>query len=244
MRQQVAAATNSMALLAATACGDVTGIRIPLPVPVVQVLLVSGKSVQEAQIEYSAPADSVVARKPRPISPDSVSLMLTGPDSVPAPFSPKAGSPGRFIALHSIVPGVRYRLSGSVAGHAVSGAVTVPGALLVREPAADTLRLSASLPTQQVRFAASSFGARAYIVRGRRRSGPDSFEAIRDTAGFFHPMPLYANRADTVHLSFEAYDVHAAEAFLPFTSIGNLHGVLGAIGASVRASHSVILVWQ
>jgi hypothetical protein len=235
------------ALTLLTACGEVPGeASLSPPEPVIQMLLVAGAPQQVASVEYSTPAESVVAAVARPIAAESVSLFLGAAGKVPDPLQPVPDVPGRFVVDLSVEPETAYRLAGSVLGTAIEAEVTVPGPLTVFQPASDTLRLSSGGAQIQYRWRAA--GAVAYGVELSEDGRSWDTEVVRDTAGALGVSPPVINRPDTTELRIWAYDEVATAFFLTLSGIrpraGNIRGALGAFGAATLADPPKVIIWQ
>lgn len=238
------------ACAASFSCGDVTGLPHSRPLPLVQVLLVADRPVQTAVVQYSSPAEPVVPHTTRPVPTDSVMLDLITPAGAHIPFAPVSGLPTRFEAQHLVLPGEVYVLAGTVAGATIHEEVTVPGPLIIREPAEDTLRLSSSSGLFRIPIPFSWYapGSVSYAVRHLRDEGEISLELLvtADTAGTFQLFPLVDAPPDTTHLIVWAYEQAAAAFFLDRSGVPGVRGS-GAIigfGAAVPASSETTVIWQ
>jgi hypothetical protein len=230
-------------------CGEVPG-EIPpgAPEPVIQMLLLSGAPRQVASVEYSAPAESAVAVVARPIAAESVSLVIETPDNVSLPLQPVPGVPGRFVVDLTVEPLTMYRLVGTVVGRAIEADVTVPGPVIVDEPAGDTLRLSPAGGHELIPYAWHAAGAAAYLAW--ISDGMESWDGqvVHDTIGEVLISPRIVGHADTVALSVRAYESVAAAFFLAVSGArpraGNIRGALGAFGAATLADPPKVIIWQ
>jgi hypothetical protein len=165
------------------------------------------------------------------------------------------GRPGQFAVVTTVDAGERYRLFGTVAGHAVTAQVSVPGALLVAQPAADTLRLSLQDAfSRQVPFvwradSAASYQAllvdndgTSHTVLIVRPANPSRLvDMAPDTTGELLIIPPIQGVPDTAPLVILGYDRTAA-AFYSSTTKGNVHGAFGLFGAAAKAER--VVVWE
>jgi hypothetical protein len=240
-----AAALSAAACL--VSCGDVSGLSGSAPVPVVEVLLIAGQANQTALVEYSDPAQPVVAAAHVPVNPDSVHLELVGVDGTHTPFEPVAGSPRIFQATPSVIPGAAYTLSGTVAGVNLTATATVPGTLEIHAPVADSFSFSSSVGDGHIAFSWFAAGANSYLVRQFARDGQATLVVeTTDTAGTMLVRPFFDSRADTTSLVIWAYDAAAAAFFLNRGNVpvqSNGAAVVG-FGAAVRSPAEKTIVWQ
>lgn len=234
-------------LILLTACGDFSSdIPAGSSEPVIQMLLVAGALQQVASVEYSAPAESVVAVIARPIAAESVALVLETSDHVPLPLQPVPGVAGRYYVDLTIEPRATYRLMGSVTGRTIEAQVTVPGPVIVDQPAGDTLRLSSG--GAQVPYAWHAAGAAAYGVEVSDGARSWNGRVVRDTVGALGISPLVIGRPDTAELLVWAYESAATAFFLAVSEVrprpGNISGALGGFGAATRADPPKVIIWQ
>ncbi len=236
-------------------CGEVTGLPSAEPIPVLQGLLVVGETRHLLQVRWSGPAHQPYEPSPIPVESSVVDLWLAGPlgDSVRYTTT---GLPGEFAALGAIAAGERYRLSGTIAGRAVSAQAGVPGPLIVREPVADTLRRSLDDHSYlEVPFAWRADSAAAYqaflvradgtmhplFIRSPRDATGLVFDIAPDTTGHVLIDPAFTDMADTARLVIMGYD-RRASAFFSSRTKGNVHGAFGLFGAAVQTEK--VLIWE
>jgi len=230
-----------LTVIGLTACDATIGTGPAGAIPVVQTLLVAGDSLQTAWVEWRTPADSAFTPDVRPVSPSVVDLWLILPTGDSAGFAPVAGVPGRFDATAVAVAGDAYLLRGTVAGHAVSAATTVPDQIDIRTPAADTIAISGGCgflcPLSYRWFAG---GTAAYLYEESQVGSPIVLllQSTRDTVGVIQLLPAQ----DTTKLAVFALDAHAASFLLPTTPKSSITGVFGLFGAASRAERWI--VWQ
>ena len=236
-------------------CGEVTGLASPEPVPVLQALLVLGESRHLLRATWSSPAHVPYEPSTRPVDPSLVNLWLVGPSGDSLRYT-STGSSGEFAVAAAINAGDRYRLSGIVAARNVAAHVVVPGALVVGQPAGDTLRLRLEDAVfHHVAFAwhadsAASYqallvhddGTRhpAYVLRANDSTG-HLLDIVPDTAGELLIIPPDPGVADTALLVILGYD-RTATGFFASTTKGNVRGAFGLFGAA--AKREVVVVWE
>lgn len=239
------AALLGSALVLTSCGGEVSDIDAAPPVPVIEILLIAGQPTQTALVQYSAPAEPVVALVNVPVNPDSVALELVGHDGSHTAFEPIIGSPTMFQASRLVAAGETYTLSGVVAGLNVTATATVPETLQVRDPAQDTLFLS-SAGLVSVPFSWFAAGANSYVVRQFDREGNGALIlATTDTVGVLRPLSFFGG-LDTTSLAIWAYDPAAASFFLAHGGVprsSSTSAIVG-FGAAVRLPADKIVVWQ
>jgi hypothetical protein len=231
----------ALAVLGGVACLGVTTPDGAGPLPVVQGLLVVGQNRHSFTVTWSVHADSsFTANGPAvPVAGDQVNLSLRRPDGSLIALTLVNPAIGEFEVVTPVLPLTRYELTGSVAGHAVSGSVTTPGEFLIAQPAGDTVRATAtpglgrSIPYRwRAQGAAAFTGAAAGL----------SIVPESDSTGV---LRFFALGSDTVAVTLLALERDAAAFFLPGAiqaRPGNLAGVRGALGAASYASR--VFVWQ
>lgn len=220
-------------MLATTACQAEFSNPENVPIPVIQVLLVTGSPVQTAWIEWRVPADSAFGPAVRPVDPASVQLSLVLPDSSTVPFAAVSGMPGRFDAQINVFPGLRYRLTGAITGVGVTGETTVPGMIDVRQPGQDTVLFTGSCTLCALPYRWYAPNAAAYWYFHSENGALPFSEggSTRDTSGVIQLQ----RRPGISHLTVLALDSHAA-AFLTATDPhSSVSGVFGLFGAASRA---------
>ena len=239
--------TCAVMVVLSVSCGDITAFPVSGPVPVVQLLLLSGQSTQVASIGYSAPARPIVPVIDQPISSDSVLLELVAPNGTRASFGPVPGSPTRYQTELPVSAGDSYQLVGSVAGFAVAAKVTAPGPLQIAEPAEDTLALF-SENIVSVNFRWSAAGAVSYLVQQiDPQLGMIQAYAVSDTSGTLGVFAPFADRPDTNRLVIWAYEQSGATFFLnqaiPTAPAEGAAAIVG-FGAATPAHPEKTILWQ
>lgn len=231
------------------ACDADIGTRSPVAEPVVQCLLVVGDSVQTAWVEWRVPGDSSFSTLVRPVPPALVQLTLSSPSLGSVAFTAAPGVAGRFEVPAVVEHGRLYRLQGTVAGHALSAATTVPQPLDIQTPQEDTVRiaLGSCFAFCEVPFRWVAAGAEQYLyVQSRAGTGGGGAQvtqsgATSDTAGVIVVLQTRSG-PDTARLTVFALEEHAASFLLPTTPKSSIAGVFGLFGAASRAERW--LVWQ
>ncbi len=219
------------------------------PAPIVQALLIAGDSLQIASVEWMARADSPIYFNRRPIDSSLVHLALVLPGGATVPFTPVYEPPGgafvgRYGAATRAAYGATYQLQGTVAGHALSAAITTPDSLRILQPA-DTLRLSygSCYYSCEVPFHWIAAGAVQYqYIQGKNGVFVGyGYGYVADTVGSIalaHP----SQAADTTDLVVFALEAQAAAFLHSATPKGNISGVFGLFGAASRGRR--VLIWE
>jgi len=236
-------------------CGEITGLPSAEPVAVLQGLLVVGEPRHLLQADWSSPAHLPYEPTPQPIDSSLVDLWLAAPTGDSTRYAP-TGLPGQFAASATVQPGKTYRLSGTVAGRAVTAQVNIPGTLVVNQPAGDTLRQELNeLPFVDVPFIWRADSASAYqaflvdadgimhmvFVRLEMDSTGRIFSTTPDTSGHLLIPSPSEGIADTARLVIYGYDPSAA-GFYSSTTKGNVRGAFGLFGAAAKAEK--VIVWE
>jgi hypothetical protein len=212
--------------------------------PAIQIRLVAGTADQFATVSYTALAESTLVLTLRPVSPDSVALVIASPDGSLSALSPVPTQPGIYRAHVTPVPGSTYRLTGVVAGLDVEASVTTPGPLVVQVPLSDTLYVSSRNGNPQVPYVWSASGAGSYEVVSSNGSQSVTYDRT-DTAGTIILLPFRPG-ADTTEVVVRAIDSASSQsntrgALGP--RLGNIRGALGLFGAATPARPKTI-IWQ
>jgi hypothetical protein len=206
-------------------------------VPVIQALLIAGDSLQAAWVEWRVPADSTFGPEPRPVDPNLVQVALILPNDSAVPFTPSPNVPGRFEAAAIVVPGTRYRLTGTVAGVTLTAETTVPGALAVFAPAQDTVDGASCVGNLlflcDLPYSWFSAGAAAYLYL---QSENDTSRlriagSTRESIGFMRLL----QDTGTERLTVLALEQNAASFLTATTPKSSINGVFGLFGAATRA---------
>jgi hypothetical protein len=211
---------------------------------------VTNTSEQVATVLYSTPAESIVPLLPVPIAPESVALAIRTAAGAAVALTPIPGAPGRFQATLSITPGETVRLAGSVVGRSIEAYTTVPGPLIVREPAADTLRMSEGAGRVQVPYAWHAVGSTAYLVQVTSTESPiGGARILEDTSGvLIADLDLHPGRPETSLFTVFALDSAAAAFFRPLSATaprpGNIAGALGLFGSASVLDPPKVVLWQ
>lgn len=234
-------------------CGEVTGLPSAEPVAVLQGLLILGEPRHLLHASWSSPTHLPYEPTGRPVDESLVDLWLVTPSGDSVRYAP-TGLAGEFAAAATVSSGQRYLLSGTIAARAVTAQVSMPGVLVVGEPAGDTLRLPLdgflSIPFAWRAESAASYRAlvvrddgtmhRAFVVRARDSSGL-LLDIAPDTMGQLLIIAPSLGAADTARLVIFGYDRTAA-AFFSSTTKGNVHGAFGLFGAAAKAEK--VVVWE
>lgn len=235
-------------------CGEVTGLPSAEPVPILQGLLLLGDSQHLLQAEWSSPTQIPFEPTQRAVDPSLVDLWLVGRTGDSTPYA-TTGLPGQFAVIATVRGGERYRLSGTVAGREVTAQVNVPGALVVAQPAGDTLRFPLAADFPEIPFAwraESAISYQALLVRDDGTTRTALVVRERDSTGllldiapdatgrllFLSPSPRVS---DTARLVILGYD-QSATAFFSSTTKGNIRGAFGLFGAAAKAEK--VVVWE
>jgi hypothetical protein len=232
--------------LSALACGELPSPTRPgPPQPFIRLLLRTDSTDHVATVQYTTPAESLVVVVPRPVAPESVSLAVRTPDGTDIPLIALPGDSGLYRFTLPVVHGATYRLVGSVLGRPVEAHTTVPGPLVVREPAGDTLRMSIAALNERrqvlVPYAWAAAGATAYQIRttgteDRRTEG----RGFRDTSGvLIADVDLLVGRnPQTTLLRILALDTTEGNFR------GNIAGTLGRFGSASVLDPPKVILWQ
>lgn len=211
----------------------------------IQSLLIAGDSLQTAWVEWRVPADSAFGPDVRPVAPALVQLSLILPGGSAVRFTPAAGVPGRFDAAVVVTAGGPYLLQGTVAGHTLSAATTVPQSLGIRIPAQDTVRIAlgscfgfCELPYHWVAGGAGEY----FYIQSRTQTGQFvQAGSTRDTVGVIR-VSQSRSGPDTATLTVFALEAQAAAFLVPTNPKSSIEGVFGLFGAASRATRWI--VWQ
>lgn len=234
-----------MGLLAVVACDTAIAPDSAVSVPVIQSLLLAGDSIQTAWVEWRIPADSQFGSDVRPVAEALVDLVLVLPDSSRVAFVAVAAQPGRFDAAVTVAAGGTYRLEGTVTGLGVAATTTVPGALDIQVPAADTIHIASgscfTFCAQSYRWIAP--GAATYLFMQRRATTRQLIRSgsTTDTAGVVQLLRT-TSAPDTSELDVLALESHAAAFLLPTTPKSSISGVFGLFGAATLGTRW--FVWE
>lgn len=206
------------------------------PVPVIQVLLIAEDSLQVAWVEWRVPADSTFGRGVRPVDPALVQVSLILPNDSAVPFAPSPGIAGRFEVLATVGPGATYRLTGTIAGSALTAHTMVPGPLTVHVPARDTVDgtfCTGGIITCDLPYSWSASGAGAYLyLQSQGESGTIAYAgSTRDSIGVMRLV----QGTGTERLTVLAVDGNAAAFLTLRTPNSSVHGVFGMFGAATVA---------
>jgi hypothetical protein len=210
-------------------------------VAVIQTLLIAGDSQQVAWVEWRVPADSSFGPEVRPVDPSLVQALLVLPNGGSVPYMPSPGVPGRFQAATGVVPGMRYRLSGAIAGVALAAETTVPDTLAVRVPAQDTVDGALCVGTYyycELPYSWSAVGATGYVYL-QAHGAPvllSNFKSTRDSTGVMLLLP----DTGTGHLTVLALEANAAAFLTVRTPKSSVSGVFGLFGAATRAERWIV----
>lgn len=209
--------------------------------PVIQTLLVAGDSQQVAWVEWRVPADSAFGREVRPVDPALVQLSLILPAGGSVPFTPSPAIPGRFEAAATVAPSTTYRLTGTVAGVALTAETTVPDTLAVRVPARDTVDGTSCVVSFQYcefLYSWSAVGATAYVYF-QAQGAParlSNFRSTRDSTGVMQLVP----DTGTGPLTLLALEENAAAFLTVDTPKSSVSGIFGMFGAATRAQRWIV----
>jgi hypothetical protein len=233
----------AIGLLVTCLCGCDAAIEPPPgdPVPVIQALLIAGDSQQIAWVEWRVPADSAFGREVRPVDPAVVQVSLILPNGGSVPFSPSLGVPGRFEAAAMVSPGASYRLTGTIAGTALTAETRVPDSLTIRAPAQDTVDGASCVERFvycELPYDWSALGASTYMYL---QSTSDTSRLVyigstRDSTG---ALPLLRDTG-TERLTVLALEDNAAAFLTVMTPKSSVHGVFGMFGGATRAQRWIV----
>jgi hypothetical protein len=242
-------------LYVALSCGEVTGLPSAEPIPVLQGLLILEEPRHLLRVEWSRPTHLPYETTGRPVDESLVDLWLVGPTGDSIRYDP-TGSAGEFAAVATVSAGETYHLSGTIAARPVTAQVSLPGALVVRQPAGDTLRLPLEdavfhhVPFAWRAESAASYQAllvdddgtthTAFVVRGTA-SAAVLLDIAPDTTGELLIIPPTQGVPDTAPLVILGYDRTAA-GFFSSTTKGNVHGAFGLFGAAAKTEK--VVVWE
>jgi hypothetical protein len=210
-------------------------------VPVIQTLLVAGDSQQIAWVEWRIHADSSFGPGVRPVDPSLVQVSLILPTGSSVPFTASSNVPGRFEAAAIVAPGLTYRLTGTVAGFALTAKTTVPDTLAVRVPAQDTVDGGSCVEDFiycELPYSWSAVGATAYAYfQAQQDPGLlSNFRSTRDSTGVMLLLPdTGAGRLTVLGL-----EENAAAFLTVSTPKSSVTGVFGMFGAATRAERWII----
>ena len=247
--QSLPAASLLYLTLGICGCGEVTGLPSAEPVPVLQGLLIIGEPQHLLRASWSSPTHLPYESGGRPIDASLVDLWLVTPRGDSVRYAP-SGVAGEFAVVATVSAGERYLLSGTVAARAVTAQVTVPGNLVVGQPADDTIRMPLGTDLLLIPFAWRAESAATYQALLVEGNGTTHRGFIRRDRGLLDIAPdtigqllISLSRAepDTARLVIFGYDRTAA-AFLSSTTKGNVHGAFGLFGAAAKAEK--VVVWE
>lgn len=227
------------AVLAAVAgCEPPTGVPANQQAAYVEAMLVAGADTQWVLAEWQQPGESLYTDRRDPVPPSLVDLILTPRGGAPVGLQPDPTTPGRFFASLTVGPGEQYTLDGTVNGLPVHGTTLVPDALLIAEPASDTIAVTISEChlVCHIPYHWAARGADAFLVeQGSPGTAASNLAALRDTVGTLDVLPA----SQISEITIMALDPGASAFLLPTTPRGNIGAVFGFIGAA-SVGHRVI----
>ena len=132
---QIASVWVSLTFLSAGCSGPPT--TATETVPVIQGILLAGRSTQSIWVEWSASGSASNTPRATPVDPALVSLELVSGNST-TPYRPEVTTPGLFTVDVLVVPEEAYTLRGTIAGMPVRAEVVVPKQTKIVLPEGDT----------------------------------------------------------------------------------------------------------
>ena len=180
-----------------------------------------------------SPDDSIPLSSP-PVAPSDVSLLLTGPDSIPRSLTPVSGSPGYFEVAMTVLPGMTYRLDGTVLSRPIHAVTAVPQDFTIQLPLGDTVIVrptsSSFFDTVSYRFTGTGVALYELRVPGEL-IGARPFPIVSDSGvlQFFRSVPV-----ETVaEMLVVAFNQDAAGWLQGVRPVQNITGAIGAFGAGI-----------
>ncbi len=236
-RRYIDAILSGLMLLMGTGCKGALDLPPGESRPYLQSVLQPGDSIQSVWVEVSSPAESSFTPSIHPIDPALVSLSIVPFAGPQVPLVAAALNPGRFDATLPVQDGEQFRVVGTIDGIQITANVTIPGSLVVSDPATDTVHVQGGLSTS-LRFRWSSAGASIYIVETVGNGG-SLLTAVRDTIGSVQIFRVQ----DTMALVVRAYEANASEFLFVKTPINRIAGGFGFIGAATQDKRFVV-IWD